>query len=146
MASDTTGGFRAIILFDGVCRLCNRFARFVLKYDRHSRFRFASLQSHFARALLNKHDIIPGELRSVYVVVDNGLHSQRVLSQSSAALYALHELGGVWRLAGAIAGTLPAWLRNFAYGLGARHRYRIFGRYDVCPLPAPFSRDAFIDF
>ena len=133
-----------VILYDGVCGLCHRSVRFLLERDREGAFRFASLSSPVAREVLGRHGINAGPPDTFYAVVDFGLATERVLSRSSGVLHALGRLPGWRRLAAAMA-YLPQRIRDFAYDLVARHRYRIFGRYDTCPLPEARYRDRFID-
>jgi predicted DCC family thiol-disulfide oxidoreductase YuxK len=133
-----------LILYDGVCALCNRGVRFLLDRDAKGVFRFAPLQSFVAREVLGRHGIKIGPIETFYAVVDYGLATEYVMSKSSAAVYALGRLGGAWRVA-ALARWLPWRIRDFAYDIVAHHRYRIFGRYDACPLPDASDRDRFID-
>jgi predicted DCC family thiol-disulfide oxidoreductase YuxK len=132
-----------ILLYDGVCGLCNRFVRFILARDPAGRFRFASLQSGFAQALLARHGRDARDLDTVYVVTGRG-GDERVLARSQAVIHVLARLGWPWR-AGALAAPLPTRVLDAAYGLVARRRYRLFGKHDACPLPAPEWRDRFID-
>jgi predicted DCC family thiol-disulfide oxidoreductase YuxK len=134
----------AIILYDGVCGLCNRGVRFVLRRDCKCVFRFASLQSAAGREILARHGLKAEPLDTFYVIPDYGLAGERVLSKSSAAIYAAERLGGVWKAA-AVLWVLPPRIRDLAYDMVARHRYRLFGRYDTCPLPEARYRDRFID-
>lgn len=134
----------AVILYDGVCGLCNRSVRFVLKRDREGTFRFASLQSAAAREMLARHGFTPEALDTFYVVPDFGLASERVLSKSAAVIYTAETLGGVWKAA-RILNFLPRGVRDWAYDIVARHRYQMFGKYDACPLPEARYRDRFID-
>jgi len=134
----------AVILYDGVCGLCNRGVRFLLKRDRTGAFRFASLQSSAGREILARHGIAPDALDTFYVVRDFELASERVLSKSSAAIYTAERLGGVWKAATMLR-VLPPRVRDLLYDTIARHRYRMFGRYDTCPLPEARYRDRFID-
>ena len=134
----------ALILYDGLCGLCNRWVRFVLKRDRKGVFRFASLQSSAGREILARHGIAPDALDTFYVVRDYGLSGERVLSKSSAAIYTAARLGGIWQAA-AMLRLLPLRVRDWVYDMIARHRYRMFGRYDTCPLPEARYRDRFID-
>ena len=134
----------ALVLYDGVCGLCNRWVRFVLKRDRKGAFRFASLQSSAGRKILARHGIAPDALDTFYVVRDFGLAGERVLSKSSAALHVAARLGGVWKCA-AMLRVLPPRVRDWVYDTIARHRYRMFGKYDICPLPEARYRDRFID-
>jgi len=134
----------AVILYDGVCGLCNRGVRFVLKRDRAGAFRFASLQSSAGREILARHGITPDALDTFYVIPDFGLADERVLAKSSAALYIAARLGGVWKAATMLR-VLPPRVRDRVYDTIARYRYRMFGRYDTCPLPEARYRDRFID-
>ena len=145
MAKEAREGKRtAVILYDGVCGLCNRFVNFVLKRDRRGVFRFASLQSPIAREILARYRITAVPMDTVYVIADFGLPTERVLAKSTATLYTLSRLGGVWRLAGA-ARLAPRRVRDWVYDAVARRRYRIFGKYDTCPLPDATHRDRFMD-
>jgi predicted DCC family thiol-disulfide oxidoreductase YuxK len=134
-----------IILYDGVCGLCNRLVQFVLKHDSQDHLRLASLQSDFAAQLLRRHAAAPEDLDTMYVVLDHGLADERLASRSDAAIVVLQELGGGWSLLGAVLRVLPRWLRNWGYNLVARNRYRIFGKYDSCPIPNEKDRRKFLD-
>ena len=133
-----------LFLYDGVCGLCNRVNRFVLRFDEQGCFDFASLQSPTARAILLRVGESVDELSTFYVVTNYRSESRTVLSKARAALFVARALGWPWRAA-AIFGFLPASLLNFFYDLVARYRYRVFGRYDVCPLPTVEHRRRFID-
>lgn len=133
-----------IILYDGVCGLCNRLNRFVLARDRPGRFRFAALQSALAGEILARHGRDPRDLDTLYLVLAHGRPDERLLQKSDAALWILRELGGPWRAAGALR-VLPRRVRDLGYDAVARTRYRLFGRYDSCPLPDPRHRARFLD-
>lgn len=135
---------RHVILYDGVCGLCNGLIRSVLARDARGAFRFASLQSPFAREFLTRHNRDPSDLDTLYLIAHYATERQAIHTRSRAVLLILRELGGPWRAAG-ILGCLPAFVLDRAYDLVARTRYRIFGRYDACPLPRPEWRDRFID-
>jgi predicted DCC family thiol-disulfide oxidoreductase YuxK len=142
MASDPPN---PIILYDGVCGLCNRFNQFVLKRDSAGRFRFASLQSDFATKVLQRHGVNPHDLDTVYLVLDNAQPGERLLARSDAAGSVLRDLGGPWGALADVLSLMPRWLRDWGYNLVARNRYRIFGKYDTCPLPDPQYRHKFLD-
>lgn len=133
-----------ILLYDGVCGLCNRVVRFVLRRDRHDRFRFASLQSAFAVRLLERHGRRPEGLDTLYLVVDEGGKGEQLLSKSQAVLYILERLGGVWRLA-ALLRACPSAVLDAGYDVIARNRYRLFGRYETCLPPEEKWRRKFLD-
>jgi predicted DCC family thiol-disulfide oxidoreductase YuxK len=133
-----------IVLYDGVCGLCNRLVQFLLKHDRRDRFRFASLQSEFASVLLKRHGLDPHDLDTVYVVKDYNQPNEGLLARSDAILYMLDQLGGVWKLAG-LARVLPRNLRDAVYKIVARNRYHLFGKHESCMLPEPKHRARFLD-
>lgn len=133
-----------IVLYDGVCGLCNRLVQFLLKRDTDNRFRFASLQSEFARDLLTLRGADPDDLDTVYVVKDYGQPESSLLARSDAVLYMLDQLGGVWKLA-TVGRVLPKAIRDLAYKVVAHNRYRVFGKHESCILPEPKHRNKFLD-
>jgi predicted DCC family thiol-disulfide oxidoreductase YuxK len=134
-----------ILLYDGVCGLCNRFVQWILRRDRDAAFRFASLQSALAAAVLARHGSSPSALDTVYVVVNYELPDEYLLSRSDAAIFVLKQLSGPWRAAAFFLKLVPNFLRDPAYNIVARNRYRIFGRSEVCPLPNDQDRSRFLD-
>jgi len=134
-----------IILYDGVCGLCNRLNQFVLGRDPEDIFRFASLQSPLAAHILSRHHADPQDLDTVYVVVSHELPHEHLLARSDAIIFVLKQLGGIWMFLGSFLQLLPRVLRDAAYRLVARNRYRIFGRFETCMLPSPQMRDRFLD-
>jgi predicted DCC family thiol-disulfide oxidoreductase YuxK len=133
-----------IVLYDGVCGLCNRLVQFLLKRDTHDRFHFASLQSDFTAQVLRRHGLDPADLDTVYVIRDFGQTRERLLARSDAVLFMLNRLGGIWRVT-ALGRVLPRALRDLVYKLVARNRYRVFGKHESCMLPAPQHRQKFLD-
>jgi predicted DCC family thiol-disulfide oxidoreductase YuxK len=134
-----------VLLYDGVCALCNGLVRFLLARDQERLFRYAALQSDFARSAAARHGEDPSALSTVLLIQRFGQPDERCLHRSRAALAALERLGGAWSLAARVLGVLPTVLLDAGYRLVARLRYAIFGRYDSCPLPAPEHRDLFVD-
>jgi predicted DCC family thiol-disulfide oxidoreductase YuxK len=134
-----------ILLYDGVCGLCNRLVQFILHRDRHAIFRFASLQSPLAARILVRHGADPADLDTVYVVLNHDQSDESLLARSDAVVFILKQLGGVWRTFAFLSQRVPRLVRDWAYRLVARHRYRIFGRYDTCPLPTEATRARFLD-
>ena len=132
-----------IILYDGVCGLCNRLNQFVLRRDRSATFRFAALQSPLARDILQRHGADPDALDTFFVVTDCGTDEERLRNRASAMLFVLKTLGGVWRLFTAF-GILPTFVLNLGYRLVARNRYKLFGKYDQCLLPPEEWKDRFL--
>jgi predicted DCC family thiol-disulfide oxidoreductase YuxK len=133
-----------LVLYDGVCGLCNRLLQFLLKHDRREVFCFAQLQSDTGRMMVARSGGHPDELSSFYVVADFRTPDARVFTRSDAAVFVASQLGWPWK-ALSIAKRLPRGLRNRAYDLIARSRYRIFGRYEQCLLPTPEHRRRFVD-
>ena len=135
----------ALLLYDGVCGLCNRGVQFVLRHDEKGRFRFASLQSEFAKGVLGRHGVKVADLDTVYVVVNGGSADESLLARSDAVLFVLRETGGLWRAGAWFLGWVPRRVRDWGYDWIARHRYRIFGRYETCPIPGERERSRFLD-
>ena len=133
-----------IVLYDGVCGLCNRAVQFLLKRDRHDRLRFASLQSEFAAQLLQRHGFDNKDLDTVYVVLNQGDAREALLAKGDAFLVFARELGGVWNVA-SLGRIIPRSIRNWLYDFVARHRYQVFGKYDACMLPDPRYKHKFIE-
>jgi predicted DCC family thiol-disulfide oxidoreductase YuxK len=133
-----------VLLYDGVCGLCNRAVQFVLRHDRIKTFRFAPLQSAFAERLLAEKQVTASNLDSSYIVVscDEG---NVLLERSDAALFVLRELGGGWKRCAWFLRFMPHAVRDGMYTFIARHRYQIFGKYESCPIPKDADRDRFID-
>ena len=128
----------AILLFDGVCNLCNASVRWVIRHDAAGRFRFAALQSDAGRALLARHGL-PLDAMDTVVLVEGERHWLK----SDVGLEVLRRIGGAWALLAALR-FLPRGLRNLAYDRIARSRYRWFGRRDECLLPTPELRARFL--
>lgn len=128
-------GGRPLIVFDGECVLCSGSARFVLRRDRARRFLLTTAQDGAGQALYGALGLPRREFESM-LVVEDGV----VLSDSDAVLAVAAGLGWPWRLAG-LARLVPAPLRDAAYRLVARNRYRWFGRRESCWRPDPADAD-----
>jgi len=129
----------SLVLFDGLCHLCNGFVRFVIARDPDGRFQFGALQSAPARRVLDLHDT-PNPRPDAIVLVEEG----QVFTRSTAALRIARRLTFPWPLAYAFV-AVPRPLRDGIYDLIARYRYRWFGRREQCMVPAPNVRSRFID-
>jgi predicted DCC family thiol-disulfide oxidoreductase YuxK len=139
-----------IILYDGVCGLCNRLNHFVLRRDREGIFRFAWLQSPLAARILAHHGANPQDLDTVYVVLNHDLTKEAqpdelLLPHSDAVIFVLKRLGGIWKVLGLFVQLLPRRLRDWGYRIVARNRYRVFGRFETCMLPSARDRGKFVD-
>jgi predicted DCC family thiol-disulfide oxidoreductase YuxK len=133
-----------IVLYDGVCGLCNQLVQFLLKRDDRDLFQFASLQSDAASQLLQRHGTDAVDLDTVYIVVDYGQPGERLLSRSDAIIHLLQRLGGIWSFVAA-GKILPKALRDSFYKFVATNRYRVFGKYDVCLMPDEKYKNKFLD-
>jgi predicted DCC family thiol-disulfide oxidoreductase YuxK len=127
MAPPTNEG--AVVLFDGVCNLCNGWVRFVIQRDTARRFRFASLQSAFAHGTLGEHGFPRDYLGSMFLFEDGVLYAK-----SDAFLRIARHLGGAWPFI-AVFAVVPRTLRDAIYDWVARNRYRWFGRSESCMVP-----------
>lgn len=127
-----------IILFDGVCNLCNGLVKFIIKRDRRDEFRFAPLQSSTGEELLAKHKLLDAQLDSIVLITD-----EDYAIKSLAALRIFKELKGYRWLWG--FRFLPRSFRDFCYDFVAHNRYRWFGKKEACMLPTPELRAKFLD-
>jgi len=118
-----------IILFDGVCNLCNNLIRFIIRFDNRQTFRFVSLQSDKGKLLLKARGISDININSIIY-----FNKERVFFKSDAALNILYNMGYPWRLLYAFI-ILPLFVRDGIYNLIARNRYLIFGQKNECMIP-----------
>ncbi len=132
-----------LILFDGVCALCDSSVQFILPRDAHKRFRFTSLQSELAGELLSKYKLNAQDLTTFFVLVDYNGPSERLLSRSEAAIHVISHLDGAYRGV-SILKMVPKVVADFAYNLVARNRYKLFGKHDTCMMPDAKYADRFI--
>lgn len=128
----------AIVLFDGVCNFCNGAVNWVIERDQTGYFRFAPLQSEIGEELVAKYAIDKDETDSV-ILVEN----EKAYTHSTAALRVARKLNGIWSLAYYLI-VIPRPVRDLAYRLFARYRYRLFGRQDQCMMPTPDVRARFL--
>jgi predicted DCC family thiol-disulfide oxidoreductase YuxK len=129
-----------IVLYDGVCGLCNRVVRCILRRDREGVFRFASLQSELAAQILAKHGVQASVLDTFYVV-----DGELLWARSDAVSFVLRQLGGVWLTVAFCFQWLPRSIRDWLYGVVVRNRYRVFGKYETCPVPSEAERSRFVE-
>ena len=128
-----------IVLFDGVCNLCNGSVQFIIRRDPAARFRFASLQSPLGEELGPGSGSTRQAVDSVILV-----EGDRWYKESDAALRIARGMGGAWKALWALR-LIPRPLRDAAYRLVARNRYRWFGKQETCWLPTPELRGRFLD-
>jgi predicted DCC family thiol-disulfide oxidoreductase YuxK len=135
MAANT----KQIILFDGVCNLCNSSVQFVIKRDRKDTFRFAALQSDTGQKLVEERGIDTSAVDSIILIQPQVAYYVK----SDAALRIARSLSGPWPALGIFL-WLPSGLRDLVYDLIARNRYRIFGKRDACMIPSPELKEKFL--
>jgi predicted DCC family thiol-disulfide oxidoreductase YuxK len=128
-----------VIVFDGVCNLCNAGIDFIIRRDRAARFTFASSQSSAGQELLIRAGLDPIDADTI-VLFDEG----EVWLRSSAVLRIARQLGRPWRWAYHLR-LIPRFLRDPVYGLVAATRYRVFGKRETCRLPTAAERSRFLD-
>jgi predicted DCC family thiol-disulfide oxidoreductase YuxK len=120
-----------VVLFDGICKLCSGWARFLMRHDTRHRFKLATVQSEEGQAILRWAGL-PTQAYDTLVLVEG----DRVHLRSAAVIRVLARLPLPWKL-GALAWLLPSPWRDWAYDRIARNRYRLFGQYDSCAVPTP---------
>ncbi|HUS00135.1 MAG TPA: thiol-disulfide oxidoreductase DCC family protein [Chitinophagaceae bacterium] len=127
-----------ILLFDGICNLCNGAVQFIIKHDKKNVFRFASLQSATGQELLAQHNLPLNELNS-FILIENN----KAYSRSTGALRVAKKLNGIisWLYGFMI---IPKIFRDSIYDLVARNRYKWFGKKDECMIPTPELKARFL--
>lgn len=128
-----------IILFDGVCNLCNSAVNFVIKRDKKSVLKFATLQSNLAQDLLATHHLPANDLQS-FVFID----SNKIDTRSTAALKVCRHLNGLWPLMYGFI-IVPKFIRDGIYNWISRNRYQWFGKKEECMIPTPAIRARFLN-
>jgi predicted DCC family thiol-disulfide oxidoreductase YuxK len=131
---------KQLILFDGVCNLCNSSVLFVIKYDKKNIFLFAPLQSKIGKAVLNKFNIDTSETDSILLY--NPI-SDTIKYKSSAALHIAKHLDFPIKLT-VVFFIVPTFIRDWVYNFIAKNRYKWFGKKDVCMIPTPELQAKFI--
>lgn len=129
---------QSIILFDGVCNLCNGFVNFLIPRDKENRFQFGSLQSDKVKELLKQYHYSADDISTVLL-----LENRQLYSQSTAVLKIAKKMSGGWSLLYAFM-IIPKPVRDFIYSLIARNRYTLFGKKDACMMPTPEWKAKFI--
>jgi predicted DCC family thiol-disulfide oxidoreductase YuxK len=136
-----------LLIYDGLCGFCNSTVQWLLKRDKFDRFRFAPQQSRLAAELLLRHGIDRDAMlakNSVYLVGDLNSPREQLWLRSDVTVHALYLLGGIWKVVGHCLQVVPRSLRDAAYRLVARNRFRLAGRYEVCPVPTAAQRAKFV--
>ncbi len=128
-----------ILLFDGVCNLCNQTVQFIIEQDKKNIFRFAALQSEYGQNMLKKHQLFDNQLNSVVLIYKN-----KTYTHAAAPLEVLRLLGGFWQF-GYIFKLVPSFFSNMVYRWIARNRYKWFGAKESCWLPTAELKSRFLD-
>ncbi|WP_282067904.1 thiol-disulfide oxidoreductase DCC family protein [Olleya namhaensis] len=131
---------KSLILFDGVCNLCNTSVLYVIKHDANNRFLFAPLQSNIGQQIIAKYNLDTSKTDSILLYsADKGLKVK-----STAALYIAKRLGLPNNLLSVFL-IVPAFIRNGVYDFIAKNRYKWYGKKDNCMIPTPELKSKFID-
>ena len=130
---------KSVLLFDGVCNLCNSSVQFVLKRDKRKYFKFAALQSDVGQELLKQFDLPTNDFTS-FVLIEG----DKIYLKSTAALQVAKRLGGGWSFLFLFI-IIPSPIRDFLYNLIAKNRYKMFGKRESCMLPTPDFKERFLD-
>lgn len=138
MTEQSSRSSHSIVLFDGVCNLCNGAVKFIIKRDSRGLFRFAPIQSELGEQLLTPYSPVFSGNDS-FALVENG----QLFSQTDAALRIASQLDGLWYLFG-IFRIVPSPLRNMLYRLLGRNRYRLFGKSESCMIPSADLQNRFL--
>jgi predicted DCC family thiol-disulfide oxidoreductase YuxK len=134
---------RRIVLYDGLCGMCDAVVQFLLRHDRKDAFRFAPQQGEAARQVLARHALDSATMETICVIENYNSPQEAVYTRSDAALRIADGLGGIWTLTLA-ARLLPRSFRDACYDFVARNRYRIFGRITECRLPCEGDQHRFL--
>ena len=129
----------SIILFDGVCNLCNNSVHFIIKRDKKKRFLFTSLQSDAARDILLQFQLKNSEIDSI-LFIENG----KIYQKSDAILKIVKHLNGIWKISYGFI-IIPKFIRDYVYIIIAKNRYRWFGKREVCMIPTKELQTRFLD-
>jgi predicted DCC family thiol-disulfide oxidoreductase YuxK len=128
-----------IILFDGVCNLCNRSIQFVIKHDKNHVFRFASLQGEFGKKVVKNFHLTQQNYDS-FLLLQKG----KIYQKSTGALMVAKQFSGAWKMVYLLI-VVPSFIRNAIYSLISNNRYRWFGKKQVCWLPKPEDKKRFLN-
>jgi predicted DCC family thiol-disulfide oxidoreductase YuxK len=134
---------RRIVLYDGLCGMCDAVVQFLLRHDRKDAFRFAPQQGEAARQVLARHALDSATMETICVIENYNSPQEAFYTRSDAALLIAEGLGGIWTLTLA-ARLLPRSFRDACYDFVARNRYRIFGRRTECRLPCEEDKHRFL--
>ncbi|MCB0661497.1 MAG: thiol-disulfide oxidoreductase DCC family protein [Saprospiraceae bacterium] len=127
-----------VLLFDGVCNLCNASVQLIIRNDKKGKFRFASIQSDYGQEAIKKYNLGSENLKTVILIVGDTAYKK-----SRAALEAAKRMDGFWPLFYVFM-IVPYPIRDLIYNWVANNRYKWFGKKDQCMIPSPELKDRFI--
>ncbi len=130
--------YHNLILFDGVCNLCNGSVNFLIDMDSKNIFRFTSLQSEIGQQILKENGLNTNDFNS-FILVKNG----KIIKKSSAFLHVVTQLGGIWKLMNIFL-AVPVFIRDGVYDLISKNRYRWFGKQESCRMPTAELKSRFL--
>ncbi len=139
MGSDRALSDKPVVLFDGVCNLCNGSVLFIIKHDAKSKLKFSSLQSDYGAEQMRQFNLPSSALNSV-LLIKNG----QLFQKSNAALEIARILDGMWPAMYAFK-IVPLFIRDFVYNWIAKNRYRWFGKKEECMIPTPEMKARFVN-
>ncbi|WP_286166446.1 thiol-disulfide oxidoreductase DCC family protein [Bacillus sp. E(2018)] len=129
---------QAVLLFDGVCNLCNGSVQFILKHEKSEKLKFAAIQSEAGRALLSQYNIDPERTNSVILVIDGVVYTESdAVAKVAEFLRFPYNLGRYMKV-------VPRQIRNVFYKKVASNRYKWFGQKESCMIPTPDLRNRFL--
>jgi predicted DCC family thiol-disulfide oxidoreductase YuxK len=129
----------SIVLFDGVCNLCNWSVNFIIERDKKNKFKFASLQSAVAKDIAASYGFNPNKIKTI-ILLDNG----KIYNKSSAALLIAKNLRAFWPLLYYFFIWIPTSLRDSVYDYIATNRYKWFGKREFCSVPTEQNKSRFL--
>ena len=130
---------KKIILFDGVCNLCNGAVQYVIEHDKNDVFMFAALQSDIGKKLMKERGIDASQIDSI-ILIEQGV---AYYTKSTAALKIARSFGGIWQLAGVFQ-WIPEKIRDWVYDYIADNRYKWYGKKEACMVPTPELKTKFL--
>lgn len=128
----------AVVLFDGVCNFCNNQINFIIRHDKNDYFRFAALQSDIGKKILSDHGVLMPDL-DTFILVENG----KTYDRTTAALRVAKNLNGLWPMMYAFI-IVPPFIRDIAYKIISKNRYKWWGEKESCMIPTPEVRAKFL--
>ncbi|MBD1261343.1 thiol-disulfide oxidoreductase DCC family protein [Maribacter polysiphoniae] len=131
---------KKIVLFDGVCNLCNRSIQFIIRHDKKDEFRFATLQGDLGKQLVKERHIDTDTVDSI-ILIEPGV---AYYTKSTAALKIGTSFGGAWKLL-TVLELIPSSLSDIVYDFVARNRYQWYGKMDACMIPTPELKAKFLE-